>query len=83
MPQETPETATVSLKGNTSGRATVKARFSGSDKARVVKQIKTGTEVRILEEKGDYCRVEADDFLLWIHKDYLTRENAEAAEAAE
>ena len=65
---------TVSVNGNTSGRATVKLRFGPSEKERVAASWKTGTKVIVLREENGFFQVEGKGLRLWIHKDYLTAE---------
>ena len=72
--QAAPRPALVSLKGNTSGRASVKLRYGPSAKEKVVGEWKTGTRVAILKEKDGFCQVEAGGIRAWIQQEYLTPE---------
>ncbi len=66
---------TVSVGGNTSGRATVKMRFGPSGKERVADQWKTGTPVILISKEDEFWLVEGKGVRLWVHQDYITAEN--------
>ena len=71
------------MNGNTSGRATVKLRFGPSEKHRVVSSWKTGTEVCVITESGDFLQVEAKGTRVWVHRDYLTPDWEEEEDGTE
>ena len=76
-------TGRISVNGNTSGRATVKLRFGPSEKHRVVSSWKTGTEVCVITESGDFLQVEAKGTRVWVHRDYLTPDWEEEEDGTE
>ncbi|MDO5435840.1 MAG: SH3 domain-containing protein [Clostridia bacterium] len=63
-----PLTARIALNGNTSGRAKIRARLTPSAKGKTIAQWPTGTAIAVIEEKGDWCRVEAKGLCLWVEK---------------
>ena len=63
---------TISVKGNTSGRATVKLRFGPSEKEKVMENWKTGTRVILIRQENEFWQVEAKGLRLWVHQDYIT-----------
>lgn len=63
-----PLTALIALNGNTSGRAKIRARLTPSAKGKTIAQWPTGTPVAVIEDKGDWCRVEAKGLCLWVEK---------------
>ncbi|MBQ9210073.1 MAG: hypothetical protein IJ153_00090 [Clostridia bacterium] len=64
----------ISVKGNTSGRATVKLRYGPSEKERVVDNWKTGTKVTLIRKENDFWQVEAKGLRLWVQENYVTVE---------
>ena len=74
---------TISVKGNTSGRAQVKLRFGPSEKEKVMEQWKTGTPVTLLRREGEFWQVEARGLRLWVNGNYLISEETEILPPAE
>ena len=63
---------TISVNGNTSGRATVKLRYGPSVKEKVMQTWKTGTKAILIRQENDFWLIEAKGLRLWVHKDYIT-----------
>ena len=71
---------TISVNGNTSGRATVKLRFGPSEKERVAASWKTGTPVFPIRKEENFWLVEGKGQRLWVQADYLTVEEQDGQE---
>ena len=70
----------ISVNGSTSGRATVKMRYGPSEKERVMASWKTGTRVTLIRQEKEFWQVEAEGLRVWVHQDYLTREDEDGQE---
>ena len=65
------QTALISVKGSTSGRASVKLRYGPSEKEKVMANWKTGTQVTLIRQEGEFWQIEGKGLRLWVHQDYL------------
>ena len=67
---------------NAESGTTVNLRRSASRKSVVLARLQVGTCVRVLEEKGDWARVAAEEHTGWMMRAYLASDAAAAADDA-